>query len=367
MGQLTDDWWKLHPDVGFSRCAVPPSRRSFSNRKGTSSKNEGRQVVGIDKLAVSFPVDSWDTNPDEWPDRSENQRGDTLLKSFGQMVPIDGHSVYLGVRERWFEGVLRQTTGKLEYNPSRVVDPAGCGLASVGDAMGTFPVVVGATGRWVDPAVPSCDFRLTRIDPARDFEGIEQPTVLIRALGSLHRPYSRKNLVHADVKRNGAQTLVVGGKASDVRLYDKYQERKGREVEAARGTVRWEAQSRKEWNENYGGIKWLGDIDDESVGQLARDRWEWSQMGAEVAGDLSRLVERVHAADLSRAQRRAFLGWLVEQAAGMEAEVESSATLAKYRRLQRELGIAAPVELLATVKVLRRLDWETGRELQRVA
>lgn len=123
----------------------------------------------------------------------------------------------------------------------------------------------------------------------------------------------------------------------------------------------------KGWASNYGGIERVQDLTTENVGRLAENRWEWSQMGAEVAGDLTRLVERVQQSEMSRAQRRGFLGWLVEQAAGMESSVESSATLAKYRRLQRELGIVAPSDLQTTMTVLRHLDWETGKELQRVA
>jgi hypothetical protein len=35
--------------------------------------------------------------------------------------------------------------------------------------------------------------------------------------------------------------------------------------------------------------------------------------------------------------------------------------------VQRELQIVAPTELEATGAVLRRLDWDTGREVLRVA
>jgi hypothetical protein len=90
-------------------------------------------------------------------------------------------------------------------------------------------------------------------------------------------------------------------------------------------------------------------------------------MGAEVAGDLSRLVERVRASGLTAREQANFLGWLVMQAAGQGWEPGSQHTLAKYRKTQRDLGIAAPTDLVTTGAVVRRLDWDSGREVQRVA
>jgi len=90
-------------------------------------------------------------------------------------------------------------------------------------------------------------------------------------------------------------------------------------------------------------------------------------MGAEVAGDLGQLVERVAASGLSNRQQIGFLGWLVMQAAGNGAPVAAKEASAKYRRIQRDLGIAAPTELVTTGAVVRRLDWDTGREVLRVA
>jgi hypothetical protein len=55
------------------------------------------------------------------------------------------------------------------------------------------------------------------------------------------------------------------------------------------------------------------------------------------------------------------------QAAGQGWQPGSQHTLAKYRKVQRDLGIAAPTDLVTTGAVVRRLDWDTGREVQRVA
>ena len=165
----------------------------------------------------------------------------------------------------------------------------------------------------------------------------------------------------ADPKGNGAQTLDVGsGAAGGVRLYNKHVETEG---EAPEGTVHWETQARAAWAKNYGGIKVLADVSTESVERLAQDRWEWSHMGAEIAGSIGRLVEVVGQSGPTKAQQNSFIGWLVKQAGGVDCSDASRATLAKYRRLQREVGIAAPADLGSMVEVVRRLDWASGREV----
>ena len=342
---------------------------SPSNRKRTPSKNEDLLFdLGIDRLSVSFPVYAYQAEPEAWNRRSMASVGpDAETRTLMGSVKVGGVSVMVGMQERYVDGTMMQRTGKIEYNPSRIVDPDGCGLATLDETADSFDVVLAAAEQLVSPGDEPANFRVKRLDLARDFHGIEQPATLIRGLSCLHRPYARKNLIHADPAKNGAQTIVVGGKQSSVRLYDKAEETKTRANRAEPGTIRWEAENRKGWLSNYGAVERLRDLDPVRVAVLADNRWEWSQMGAEVAGDLARLVERVHESDLTAAERRGFLGWLVEQAAGMEGGSMSSATLAKYRRLQRRLGIVAPVDLAGTVTVLRRLDWATGTEVQRVA
>jgi hypothetical protein len=71
---------------------------------------------------------------------------------------------------------------------------------------------------------------------------------------------------------------------------------------------------------------------------------------------------------LSPAERRGFIGWLAEKACGVEPDI-ASRTLSKYRRVEREYGIVA-ADLFsgeAGLQVVGRLDFETGREVLRVA
>jgi hypothetical protein len=80
------------------------------------------------------------------------------------------------------------------------------------------------------------------------------------------------------------------------------------------------------------------------------------------------LVEHVRQSTLTPREQTTFIGWLFQQAAGDAWVPGSEHTLAKFRRVQRELGIAMPVDFVGDgAGVLRRLDFESGREVVRVA
>lgn len=326
-------------------------------------------MLGVDKVSLSFPLRSFEPDPSAWGMRSETDPGTPAasLTFSGKVTVGEGDDevvAFVGVRQVP-EHPSCQWWGKVELNPSRIVDPGGYGLASVSQLRPAVHAVAKQLGALVEPEDHNTgSWSVKRLDLARDFEAIDQAPTLIRALGPIHRPYSRLNLVHADPSRLGAQTLMVGSKAGVVRLYDKHAETSG---VAPAGSVRWEAECRTGWLGTYGSVKRLQDVNDETTGQLARNRWEWSQMGAEVAGDLGQLVARVRATGLTDREQAGFLGWLVMQAAGDGWVPGSRSTLAKYRKAQRDLGIASPTDLVTTGAVLRRLDWDSGREVLRVA
>ncbi len=326
-------------------------------------------MVGVDRISLSFPLRSFEQDSSAWASRMETDPGTpaAALTLSGRVSLGEGeHQVdaFVGVRQvpahpgcQWW--------GKVEFNPSRVADPAGYGLASVAQLRPAVHAVAKELGALVEPEDHNTgSWSVKRLDVARDFEGVDQAPTLIRALAPIHRPWARRNLVHADPSRQGAQTLMVGSGAGVVRLYDKHAETQGR---AAEGSLRWEAECRAGWLKACAGVQRLADVNEGSAGLLAGNRWEWSQMGAEVAGDLSRLVDLVRASSLTAREQRSFLGWIVEQAAGAAWAPPGKEALAKYRRVQRELGIAAPTDLVASGAVVRRLDWDSGREVLRVA
>jgi hypothetical protein len=353
--------------TGGAPTSVPPS-----NRRGTGSKSEpwASEPPGLDRVSLSFPLRSFEPDETAWDTSLTTLPGtEGAARTLGGSVYLgegeDRVKVFVGVKEVPEHAGIR-FWGKAEFNPSRVVDPGGYGLAPVSAFRPTVQLVAVAVEQLLAPEDRDSEsWSVKRLDVARDFEGVDQVPVVIRALAPLHRPHARLNLVHSDSTRNGAQTLLVGSRtAGSTRLYDKHQETDGA---APVGSLRFEAECKPGWLSNYGGIKKVRDVTEQSAGMLAQNRWDWSQMGAEVAGDLGQLVERVAASGLSNRQQIGFLGWLVMQAAGSGAPVAAKEASAKYRRIQRDLGIAAPTELVTTGAVVRRLDWDTGREVLRVA
>jgi hypothetical protein len=272
----------------------------------------------------------------------------------------EGCSVFVGVAEILGTG---ETWGKIEFNPSRVGDPAGHSLASASALPAVVDQVLDIASSLLEPAVPDAGaMRVKRLDVARDFTGISRPDFIVRGLGPVHRPWARRNLVHYDPARQGAQTLMVGSGAGVVRLYDKNAETGGN----APGVLRWEVEARGDWCRSYGGIKYLGDVDPETVAELGRNRWEWSAMGTEVTA-LESVVEKVMRSGLSFAEQRGVIGYLTMVAAGADVRA-AKGTHAKYRRAAREIGIAVDPGSLSTDTggFRARLDLETGRELLHV-
>jgi hypothetical protein len=317
----------------------------------------------VDRVSVSFPLRSFEADPSAWSTVTTMLPGrDSERRNYGTSEKIGAASGFVGVSVIKATG---QAIGKVEVNPSKVLDPDRWQMADVAECRAAMVRAWRVAGEFMAPVVPLEEARVRRIDVGRDFGNVGRAAEVIRGLAPIPRRWARRNLVHADPARNGAQTLMVGSGAGVARLYDKWAETDG---EAPQGTVRFEAQCRSDWSEKYGGLRVLGDVTDESVAGLAVNRWEWSAMGAEVSG-LNRVVDQVLSCEaLSDREQTLFLGYLVRQAAGDSVGLTGSATLAKYRKLQRELGIVCdPGSLDASSGVTSRLDWETGREIFRVA
>jgi hypothetical protein len=280
----------------------------------------------------------------------------TAARRWGTSAKLtDTCTVFIGVQEVPATGM---SWCKLELNPSRFSDPDGHSLASVDCTHQAVEEAMDRASEWLVPAVPDAGaLKVRRLDVARDFSDVDRPSYLIRGLGPVHRPWARRNLVHYDPGRGGAQTLMVGSGAGVVRLYDKDQETGGE----APGVVRWEAECRRSWVQNYGNIETLKDVTEESVDALGNDRWEWSAMDTEVSA-MEAIVEKVMRSDFSYAEQRGLIGYLTMVAAGADVRA-SKMTHAKYRRAAKHLGIALDPGSLSGDEpgFSARLDLESGK------
>src|SRR5207248_11024911 len=129
---------------------------------------------------------------------------------------------------------------------------------------------------------------------------------------------------------------------------------------APAGRLRWEVEARGRWLERYGGIGEVTDITTGRVAELVRERWEWSAMGRTVE-TTNVLVEKVSRRDdLSETEKAGFLGWLLLEAHGRPTK-RARGTLAKYRRIAKDLGVTMMPED-SKAAVVGRLDFESGTE-----
>jgi hypothetical protein len=325
---------------------------SLSNRRETAPKT-GVPPLGVDRLSLSFGLVDFERDATAWTTVTARNPG-TPHERMTYGTSVDG--VFVGVQEH--PGHPGVWIGKVEANPSRVLDPDGWHALPVRRLRAAVEAMGKRVGQLVQLSDPISESRVKRIDVARDFQ-TDDPAGIVRGLGPVHRPWSRRNLVHFDPARGGAQTLMVGSASGVVRLYDKAAETNGA---APPGTLRWELEARSDWAKKYGLIERLGDITQDNVRSLAEDRWRWSAMDRELSGQ-EQIVSKVMRLDVSPTVKERLIGRLVMEQMGSSYPMGNS-TASKYRRLVREMGIALDPD--AAGGAITHLDWETGKQLTKV-
>ena len=366
-----------------SKSKSPSNRRDLPLLNGVSSTD-----VGIDRLSISFQVGDFDPNPDHWQSHSErhSQKPSNPWSSYEQLHPVDGHNIgavtesysrqvelndgveiYVGVQAFSIDGklthldrkgdVVSRLYGKIEFNPSRVVDPAGHRLATVSETIEALIAAVARVDLFVTPIYPDdlSALKIKRIDVAKDFSDVTSISGLLRGLSVFPRKWARKNMLHNDPLKGGAQTLTVGSSRGLVKLYDKFEESKGAVEE---GTLRWEVQARQAWSQKFGGLFTAADISEPRIILLANDRWSWSGMGAEVVLQIG-ILDVAERLEVSERVAATFIAWLRDQGSASSWR-PSFSTASKFRGFQRRLGVAIGPEALSQFTQSIRLDWDSA-------
>lgn len=274
-----------------------------------------------------------------------------------------GSSVQVADDVRVFVGVASiadRLIGKVECNPSRLDDPAGCSLLPLDGLGWAVQVMAEYAAQLVEPGGPLDAWRVKRIDLARDFRGVRDPARYVHGLRPVHRPYARRVGVWSDPSSGNAQTLHAGSGAGMVRLYDQHEAYAHRGAPA--GALRWEVEARSDWLGRIADVRTVADLQPSTLDGLMVDRWEWSAMGHEVASAVG-LVERVGQLGLSPAREQRLIGQLVQECYGVAPRLASKQA-SEYRKLKRQLGLVPSVDLLQVAGHERsRLDWWSGQEV----
>lgn len=341
-------------------------------------------AVGCDRLSLSFPVVGFDRSAFDKMNGRQTGDGEWEIDTYSTMLrphpeldgdetrgDYNGAAVMVGLKQvgpRWW--------GKVETNPSRFVDPAGCGLLpllAIPDAVEACERAVWGLG--VVPAVDAEAWRVKRVDVARDFEGVSAPGFYVQGLAALRRSYNKRSGVWSDAQCGAAQTLHVGSGAGMVRLYDQHAAYADKGADP--GRLRWECEARPGWLDRHG-VRVVSQLSVGRCEDIAADRWEWSRMGTEVTGAVN-VVDRIDRLvtaggyhdkrtgtwqKMSPAKARRLLGDLVAESLGA-AWSSSNDARAEYERLKRHLGVVPSAELFqgADVRVAGRLDFEQGVEI----
>jgi hypothetical protein len=337
--------------------------------------------VGLDRLSVSFPV--LEPDPAAFGTTSVHRTGDRLARTYSLVNrPPAGAAVFVGATEVPERGWI----AKVEANPSRLVDPAGCGLLDVRDAGEAARELLGQA-QDVAGLIPRCelgDARVKRVDVARDFAGVVSPGFFVRGLMNVKRAYARRVFLYANPQAGNAETLFAGSGTGGCRLYDQFEAYAERGAVA--GSVRWEVEARGGWLDAVG-LRTVADFDGDGDGvallRLARQRWEWSRMGDTVTGtsDVVEAVDRlvcrcvrqagggrrecVCGRPLTGATADRLLGMMVRESLGV-ARRASNDSASQYEALKRRLGVVPSADLFGDAggaRVAARLDYKTGCEV----
>jgi hypothetical protein len=332
--------------------------------------------VGNDRTSLSFPVVGFDESA--FPGPKMRRRDDGALSAESYLVTLkgapggalDGASVTVGLSNmggRWW--------GKVEANPSRFADPRGCSLLPLAEWPASVELMADAVWRLgVVPAIDVEQWRVKRLDLARDFRDVVAPEFYVRGLAPLRRSHNKRSGLWSDADCGTAQTLHVGSGAGMVRLYDQHAAYASKG--AAVGSLRWEVEARRGWLDRHG-VSCVGDVSVGRCEDIAWERWEWSRMGETVTG-ASNVVEAIERVvrqkgyfdsvgvwrPVSRTKADRALGLLVRESLGRSGPV-SNDSHAEYERLKRYLGVTPSAELFegADVSVAGRLDFEHGVEI----
>lgn len=322
------------------------------------------------KVAKTFPSGEIDTLGFAFEVASDFDQVGTLLSVKDYGLPTESKRWSRSLEGGGFLGLGVGGRAWVEASLPKRIDGANVEAVGVDEGLELARELYREASQFCTPVQNGKRFemsKLVRLDPVRDFDGVHHAGELLNGLAAVTRPVVQKVRRFADAERNKAETLRVGPKAWGSTLYDKHAESKG---EAAPGRVRYEgrfhlAQLESQWAKSIGGcMRLVADVTEEKVRALTVSSFNRVGFDREVVGKSS-VAEAVFGDNGLSPTVQARL-WAYLTAPGMGARM-SRPTARQYRRLAGELGVtmAAAVEEAADVVV--RLDFETGREVLRVA
>lgn len=340
--------------VKLSRQLTPPSTFPLLTEGKVSVRSTPPR---LDTVGLAFRVRSGsDTvGASIWTDKAGT---DDEIRLFRASLPGGGFMA-------WGRGemcVVEASVGKRAYGHNR-------NALQVDEALGVIREAVREACVRVEPFGDGTRFELskvTRLDPVRDFEGVNDPTELLTGLSGCSRPGTQKTQLFQDPSRNRAQTLVAGPKAWHGTLYDKHQESDG---EAPEGQLRYEARMFQDqltsvWA-TKGGFRMghVADMSIDKVDRLSRASFKRVCFDREVVG-IASVASAIYQSDLTDRRKRELWAFLTMPGATATFHRE---TVYVLRKLAAELGVTPSMASSELPDLRVRLDYDAGTEVRRVA
>jgi hypothetical protein len=168
---------------------------------------------GIDMMAIHTPIRGFVAPPQDWQTYNHDLAND---KTWATAIwPLKSGQVKLNAN------LGTQSYALIEFNPSKILF-GGWRLASLSEAETVFDEVMGLVQEWVEPSPLLRDYKLNRIDAARDFAPVVDILGLLR-LAERSKPFKSKNpCTYIDRDSGAPQTVTFSTKRSGcLQFYDK--------------------------------------------------------------------------------------------------------------------------------------------------
>lgn len=312
-------------------------------------------VFGVDRISLScwssevvLPPFQGSAGP--WETEIVKLASDGIMRPHlvHARLTLGGGTAYVSAREAVPVHDRAPYFVRVDWNPSAQQWGHTGELATLSDVPQLIELMVEAVANLV--TIDTKWVTITRLDLTRDFRNVSDvPWMLLRlAAGASHAIRGRNGDVET-VYWNG------GPKSCRVMAYNKGVER-GRNEE---GWLRTEVRCGKPWLQKAG-IGSLESLEPGPVDAMGRERWFATGLGTPMVRSERELVRLLMHRGMSGRQIAPFLGWvLCRDMPGGPAF--SSATLAKYRKLEKSLGGVADLGTHDYDRV--RLDLDSGMEV----
>jgi len=330
-------------------------------------------------------LESFDRAFAGWKHSRMGEETSSVDEELGRTTDKWEYKTHLPGRSRVYVAVYLSETGgltcRVEFNPSRVLNPHGTALAPASALPGLLRCLLfehlAALGldptfehpargnRWLPPVDPMSLVSVRLLHFARDFTGLEDPSVYAQAVYVADQkgatPIRKAN--HSDAGR--LQSIVVGNGSGEICVYDKSAESlaKKRREQPEPGSLRVEQRYRRGWLVRFG-LTTLDRVTNDAVARAFVGQFRWSGADRSVTGPTLVLRRLASLRGLTPAKRMALVGYVTMRSNGLDHGLPRD-KVREFDAILRRHGMPSGKVGFGELSLLseRRLDLARGVEV----